>query len=168
MKKYCFDTSGISNPLESMPEDIHESLWTGFKAKVLESGIIAVTQEIFEEMEHIPGTVGQCIKDNKANILLEVGEDWDWDWGTYIDNCNNMEDQHKDAISEFIGGTKKTVGLTDISIIALAKTLKLPVVSMESPVTSQSKKLHIPDVCKLQSVEHLTFSEFCRKEGLKF
>ena len=30
MKKYAFDTSGISNPLESMPEDIHESLWNGF------------------------------------------------------------------------------------------------------------------------------------------
>jgi len=27
MKKYAFDTSGISNPLESMPEDIHESIW---------------------------------------------------------------------------------------------------------------------------------------------
>jgi hypothetical protein len=166
MKRYCFDTSGISNPLEAMPEDIHQSMWGGFKTKCLESAIIAVTQEIYAEMEHIPGTVGQCIRDNKANLIMEVGEDWDW--GTYIDHCNKMEDEHHDFISEFIGGTKKTFGLTDISIIALAKTLNLPVVSMESPVTSESKKLHIPDVCKLQSVEHLTFSEFLRKEQLKF
>ncbi len=41
MKKYAFDTSGISNPLESMPEDIHESMWKNFKEKILPSGIIA-------------------------------------------------------------------------------------------------------------------------------
>jgi hypothetical protein len=166
MKKYCFDTSGISNPLELMPEDIYESIWVNFKTKCLASGIIAVTQEIYDEMVHITGTVGQCIKQNKNNLLLEVGEDWDW--GGYIDHCNKMEEDHKDCISEFIGGTKKTVGLNDISIVALGKTLKLPVVSMEVEVTAESKKLHIPDVCKLQSVEHLTFSQFLRKENFKF
>ena len=117
-------------------------------------------------MEHIPGTVGASIKANKANILMEVGEDWDW--GTYVDHCNTLEDKHHDFISEFIGGSKKTVGLNDISIIALAMTLKIPVVSMEKPVSSGSKKLHIPDVCKIEKVDHLSFSEFCRKENLKF
>lgn len=166
MKKYAFDTSGISNPLESMPEDVHESVWSHFKTEVLPSGIIAVTQEIYDEMEHIPGSVGASIKANKSNILMEVGEDWDW--GTYVDHCNKLEDDHHDFISEFIGGSKKTVGLTDISIIALAKTLKVPVVSMEKPVTSQAKKMHIPDICKIEKVDHLSFSEFCRKENMKF
>jgi len=166
MKKYAFDTSGISNPLESMPEDIHESIWKNFKTNILPSGIIAVTQEIYDEMNSIQGSVGQAIKSNKDHLLMEVGEDWDW--GTYIDHCNRMEDVHHDYISEFIGGSKNTVGLVDISIIALAKTLGTPVVSMEKPVSSQSKKLHIPDVCKLEKVEHLTFSQFCRKENMKF
>jgi hypothetical protein len=166
MKKYAFDTSGISNPLESMPEDIHESLWNGFKTDILPSGIIAVTQEIFTEMESIPGSVGDAIKANKENILLEVGEEWDW--GAYIDHCNRMEDEHHDKISEYCGGSKKTVGLNDVSIVALAKTLNIPVVSMEKPVSDKSDKLHIPDVCKLQKVDHLTFSEFWRKEGKKF
>ena len=166
MKKYAFDTSGISNPLEAMPEDIHESLWNSFKATTLQSGIIAVTQEIFTEMDSIPGSVGQSIKDNKSNILMEVGEDWDW--GTYIDHCNRMEDEHHDYISEYCGGSKKTVCLNDLSTIALAKTLGIPVVSMEKEVTNGSKKLHIPDVCKLQKVDHMTFSEFCRNEKMKF
>jgi hypothetical protein len=166
MKKYAFDTSGISNPLESMPEDIHETLWNSFKTRILPSGIIAVTQEIFAEMESIPGSVGQSIKDNKSNMLMEVGEEWDW--GTYIDHCNKMEDDHHDYISEYCGGSKKTVGLNDLSIIALAKTLAIPVVSMEKEVSKQSQKLHIPDVCKLEKVEHMTFSEFWRKEKIKF
>jgi hypothetical protein len=166
MKKYAFDTSGISNPLETMPEDIHESMWKNFRTKCLETGIIGVTQEIYDEMEHIPGSVGQCIKDQKAGLLMEVGGDWDW--GNYITHANKMEDDHHDFISEYCGGSKKTVCLNDISIIALAKTLKLPVVSMEEPVTSGAKKLHIPDVCKIEKVDHLTFSQFLRKEGLKF
>ncbi|MFZ3352801.1 MAG: DUF4411 family protein [Xanthobacteraceae bacterium] len=166
MKKYAFDTSGISNPLETMPEDIHESMWRGFKAKCLESGIIAVTQEIYDEMVHIPGSVGQCIKDQKDNMLMDVGGDWDW--GAYITHTNKMEDNHHDYISEYCGGSKKTVGLNDISIIALAKALGLPVVSMEEQVTSGAKKRHIPDVCKLEGVEHLTISQLLRKEGLKF
>src|SRR5262245_39062558 len=121
MKKYCFDTSGISNPLESMPEDIHDSLWNGFKTKCLESGIIAVTREIYDEMLHIGGTVGACIKANKSELVMEVGESWDWN--KYIDVVNKMEEDHRKFISEYCGGSKKTVGLTDISIIALAKTL---------------------------------------------
>ena len=166
MKKYAFDTSGISNPLETMPEDIHESMWKDFKTKCLGSGIIAVTQEIYDEMVHIPGSVGQCIKGGKIELVMEVGGDWDW--GTYITNVNNMEDDHHDFISEYAGGSKKTVCLNDISIIALAKTLGIPVVSMEERVTSGAKKLHIPDVCDLHKVDHLTFSEFLRKEKLKF
>src|ERR1035437_2760427 len=108
MKKYCFDTSGISNPLESMPEDIHESMWSEFKTKCLESGIIAVTAEIYEEMECIPGSVGVCIKDHKAEMLQEVGGDG-WDWNSYIDHTNRMQDTYKDFISELIGGSTKTV-----------------------------------------------------------
>ena len=93
-------------------------------------------------MDSIQGSVGQAIKSNKDNILMEVGEEWDW--GTYIDHCNKMEDIHHDYISEFIGGSKKTVGLADISIIALAKTLGTPVVSIEKPVSSQSKNCTYP------------------------
>jgi len=56
-----------------------------------------------------------------------------------------MQKKHKNCISEFIGGTKKTVGLNDISIVALAKTLKLPVLSMEKPVPANAiNKLKIP------------------------
>jgi len=129
----------------------------------LQSGIIAVSQEIYAEMEHIQGSVGQCIKDHKADLLMEVGDNWDW--GTYIDHVNAMEDAHHDFISEYCGGSKKPC-LNDISIIALAKTLD--VVSMEEKATGGSKKLNIPDVCDLEGIEHLRFSEFLRREKLRF
>jgi hypothetical protein len=167
MKKYCFDTSGISNPLESMPEDIHESMWNGFKTNGIQSGIIAVTAEIYEEMEHIAGSVGECIKKHKADMLLEVGGA-EWDWNGYIDHTNRMQATYKNYISEYIGGSTKTVCLNDISIIALAKTLDLPVVSMEAMLAANGAKRRIPNICQSENVPHLRFSEFLRAENLKF
>lgn len=71
MKKYCFDTSGISNPLETMPEDIYDSMWAAIKV-VISTGCIAVTKEIYDEMTHIPGSIGDCIKSNEAQMVLRL------------------------------------------------------------------------------------------------
>ncbi len=45
MKAYCLDTSGVSNPLEFMPEDIHTSIWAAI-AKLVTDGKFAVTTDI--------------------------------------------------------------------------------------------------------------------------
>jgi Domain of unknown function (DUF4411) len=148
MKKYCFDTSGISNPLESMPEDIHESAWTKIKV-CIESGMFAVTTEIYDEMTNITGTVGGCIRANAAALVLEIGEG-EWDWDGYVGHVTRMQDEHRQFISDFNNNRKGTICLTDLSIIALAKTLKLPVVSMETAVrNAASLKRRIPDICHL-------------------
>ena len=67
MKEYCFDMSGISNPLETMPADIHTSFWSLVR-KFLVSGKVAVTKEKYEEMVHIPGPVGDEIRKNEEII----------------------------------------------------------------------------------------------------
>jgi Domain of unknown function (DUF4411) len=167
MKKYCFDTSGISTPLELMPEDIHKSAWASIKA-LIASGIFAVTAEIYDEMTHITGTVGECIIVHKGALILEVGEG-EWDWESYTKHTTRMQDDYKQFISEFNYSLKSTVCITDISIIALAKTLAVPLVQMESAVNNDaSKKRRIPDICKLEEVDCLHFSQFCRKESLTF
>ena len=56
--------------------------------------------------------------------------------------------------------------LNDISIIALARTLELPVVSMETKLPPDAKWKRIPCICGLEAVEHLTFNDFLRKEGI--
>ncbi len=167
MKKYCFDTSGISNPLESMPEDIHESAWAKIKG-CIEGGLFAVTTEIYNEMTHITGTVGNCIRANHDALVFEIGEG-EWDWNGYTQHATRMQDEHRQFIADFNNNRKGTICLNDLSIIALAKTLKLPLVSMESPVRNDgSLKRRIPDICKLEAVVHLPFSDFCRQEGLRF
>jgi hypothetical protein len=75
-----------------------------------------------------------------------------------------MRTTHHDIISEYNGGRKGTVGLNDVSIVALAKTLGLPVISMESPnFQSTDKRVRIPGLCAKEGVEHLTFNEFLTK-----
>lgn len=168
MIKYCFDTSGISNPLESMPEDIHVSLWNTMCGHV-HGATIAVTKEVHDEMCHIPGTVGSAIISCKAAMIFEVG-DPSWNWHGYLGHVVRMQNDYKAHISEFIGGSKKTIGLNDLSIIALAKTLGKPVVSMEDfvPETTGSIKRRIPNICKAEGVPHLTFNAFLRNERLSF
>ena len=67
-------------------------------------------------------------------------------------------------------GSAKTICLNDLTIIALAKTLGLPVVSMERLVSEGpgTKKRRIPNICKAEGVEHLSFNDFLRREKLTF
>ena len=168
MKKYCFDTSGISNPLETMPEDIHKTMWNGF-CEFLQDGHVAASLEIYTEMCRIPGNVGVQIASNKSQIVLEVGTAG-WNWQAYVAHISSMQKRHHDFISEHSGGSAKTICLNDLTIIALAKTLQVPVVSMESFVREDqaTKKRRIPNICKLEDVEHLWFNDFLRREHLKF
>ena len=166
MPKYCVDTSGLSHPYEEIPEDIHPSLWKRVR-ETIASGHVAVTQEIFEEAVNIQGGLGDYLNSSKSIILYEVQKGV-WNWQDYIRIAAKMQTDHKSFIREFCGGSPKTVCLNDISIIALAKTLRLPVLSMEKPVDKNSKKRHIPDICTAEDVPHLSFNEFCRREGFKF
>jgi hypothetical protein len=138
-------------------------------AKVIESGRFAVTTEIYEELEHLPGQIGECIKKNKSNLQLEI-QDRNWDWPTYVAHVQRMRTRYADVISENNGNRKGTVGLTDLSIIALARTLSLPVISSEKKLAhgqDSAKRQKIPDICDLEGVPHMNFNEFLRKEGIK-
>lgn len=150
-----------------MPEDIHKTMWEGFCERI-EAGLIAATTEIYGEMCHIPGDVGASLIANKSAIVLELGEDWDWQ--TYVEHAQRMQVDHKDFISEFTGGSAKTICLNDLTIIALAKTLGLPVISMERLVSEDlgTKKRRIPNICKAEGVGHLSFNDFLRSEKLSF
>ena len=164
MKEYCLDTSGLSNPLENMPEDIHASLWQEV-CELISSGKFAVTTEIFDEMKLLEGVVGKHIESNGPELILEVGQEG-WDWRTYAAHVERMQIDHKDFISEYTGGSKKTIGLTDLSIVALGRTLDLPVVSMEASVQDSPNKLRIPDLCKLEGVPHISFNDLLRQQKI--
>jgi Domain of unknown function (DUF4411) len=168
MKKYCLDTSGLSNPLESMPEDIHSSLWLKIAGLVVD-GKFAVTAEIYEELGHLPGPIGDCIKANEAVLQLEIEEET-WDWQAYLAHYQEMKVRYEAVISEYNGNRKGTIGLNDLTIIALAKTLGLPVVSSEKKTSvdqESSKRQKIPDICDKEGVVHLSFNELLRAEEIK-
>jgi len=168
MKKYCLDTSGLSNPLEFMPEDIHPTPWAKI-AGLVASGTFAVTVEIYDELKLLPGSIGECIRANGGVLAMEVGEE-DWDWTTYQHHYEQMKVRHEAVISEYNGNRKNTIGLTDLTIVALAKTLSLPLVSSEKETRidqDSGKRQKIPDVCKKEQVIHLDFNDLLRKEAIK-
>ena len=109
--------------------------------------------EISVELDSIFGDLGQCLSDCKKICCLEIGQD-EWPWEKYLAEFDALKTNYQQYISEYNGGRKNTVGVNDISIIALAKTLGLPVMSMEKPTTNlaSEKRLRIPDVCVLEKV----------------
>jgi hypothetical protein len=168
MKAYCLDTSGISSPLEFMPEDIHLSIWAGVAA-LIAAGTFAVTVEIYDELTHLPGPIGDCIKANQDNLQLEIEEE-SWDWKTYLGHYEEMNIKYENVISEYNENRKNTVGLKDLTIIALAKTLNLPVISSEkklNTVQDSVKRQKIPDICDKEGVVHMSFNDLLRTEGIK-
>ena len=166
MKRYCLDTSGFANPIQSMPDDIHVSLWVQICDRV-RAGYFATTTEVFEELTHMPGMVGRCLGENEAAIKLEVGAG-SWDYTTYIKHLDTLFPKYQAFISGF-GGPQLSLSMADFSIVILAKTLGLPVVSMEIPCAIQpnTKKRKIPDVCAAEQVPHMTFSDLLRAEGIR-
>ena len=166
MKKYCFDTSGFSTPVERMPDDIFGGLWRKV-VPIIEAGEIAVTTEIYDEMHgSIRSLIGNCIDTNRVNMVLEIGDER-WNYSAYTQTLVQIRERHKAFISEYTGGSPRTVGLVDISIIALAKAIGVPVVTEERPVSANTTaKRKIPDVCNLEGVECLTFNDFLRRSGI--
>ena len=164
--RYCLDTSGISNPLVSMPEDCFGGLWDKVKGLVA-SGAFCCNAEIAEQYEHIEGSVGECLIEHMPNMLFEVGVG-EWDWSGYLQHVNRMTVEYHAYISDYHHNRRNTIDLKDLSIVALAKTLGLPVVSMEGFDGGQTSatKMRIPRLCICEAVQHFTFIELLRKEEL--
>lgn len=165
MAKYCLDMSGLSNPAQHMPQDIHTSLWKQIENLVL-AQVFATTKEVYEELAHMLPPIGDCIRSNEACLVYEVGSDG-WNWKTYIQHTNRMQTAYEWCISERNNNRDDTINLNDLSVIALAKTLALPLVSMEVRRGVEAKKRQgIPDICDAEKVVHMEFSELLRAEGI--
>lgn len=166
MAKYCLDTSGFSNPILDMPDDIHMTLWTKVRAMV-EDGLFCWNEEIAVELNSIPGDLGQTLQDCHEDCCHEIGSNG-WPWQEYLEKVEELRIKYNQYISEYNGNRKNTVGLNDVSIIALAIVLNLPIVSMEKPNgnPSSEKRMRIPEVCTEEGVKHLWFNDLMRAEGI--
>lgn len=164
MPKYCLDMSALSNPAQHMPQDIHATLWRQVEGLIV-GGTFATTSEVFEELTHIPPPIGECIAANEAALVFEVGGDG-WDWKRYLSHTNRMQTDYEEFISERNRNREHTINLHDLSVIALAKTLTLPVISMEVRKAQAEKRRGIPDICDAEKVQHMTFSDLLRAEGI--
>lgn len=166
MKRFCFDNSGFTNPHVRMPETIgiYRGLWQQMTDFLL-AGHIGTTQEIYDEMCHVPDAFGDCIRANRSALVMEVGEG-DWNYAVYIRQYNRLAKQYEAHLSEYTHmSAADTICLNDMTVIALAKTLDLPVVSEESSAGNSPLKRRIPDICLAEGIPHLYFNDFLEQVG---
>ena len=166
MPLYCLDTSGLSNPAEHMPQDIHTSLWAQIEKRIV-TGVFATTPEVYEELTHISPPIGKCIEQNKGKLVYEIRKG-QWDWEFYIEHTNRMQAKYKPFISERNNNRARMISLNDLSVIALGKTLDLPVISMEKRKAMNSTvRKGIPDICDAEEIKHMDFNELLKAENIK-
>lgn len=149
-----------------MPEDVvlFRPIWDCVIATI-ESGKIGVTAEIYKEMCHITGDVGECIRASKDKLVMEV-DDQSWEAPLYIAHFSRMQKTHHEWISDYtMKSPAKTICLQDLTSVALAKTLKLPLISSESSAGDSPKHKRIPDICGLENVVPYSFNDFLKIEG---
>lgn len=149
-----------------MPEDVpyYRPIWECVIAAI-EAGKIGVTPEIYNELCHITGEIGECIRSSKDKLLMEV-DDPSWDGRGYIAQFNRMSKDHKEWIAEYaMKSPAKTICLPDLTAVALAKCLKLPLISSESSAGDSAKHKRIPDICALENVVPYSFNQFLKIEG---
>jgi hypothetical protein len=151
-----------------MPEDVDvfRPVWDCVVG-CIEAGQIGVTAEVYDELCHISGKVGECIRDCKSRLLMEVN-DTSWDGRSYISHFKRMSKVHHEWIADYTGKNRsKTIVLNDLTAVALAKSLGLPLISMESSAGDSPKHKRIPDICGLENVLHLDFNAFLRIQGAR-
>ncbi|MCY4362885.1 MAG: DUF4411 family protein [Gammaproteobacteria bacterium] len=166
MPRYCLDTSGITNPLLDMPPDVHVSLWREIM-RLIEDGVFCWNMDIWNELSpSVSGEIGECLSFSNEIVCFEVGIG-DWPWQKYLEYVELMRTKYKDYISEYNGNRKGTISLNDCSIVCLAKTLGLSVMSMEKPYRQPSqKKIRIPELCSREGIRHYDLTELLRAEGI--
>lgn len=165
--RYCLDTSGLSNPVMELPDDIYITLWRKIET-VIKDHVFCWNKEIDQELEGIPGSVGGWLKECSGSCCYELGKG-QWPWDEYLNVNNDLREKYKGFISENNGGRKNTVGFNDISIVSFSKVMKLPLISMETRNHGEPSptKMRIPDVCSAENIAHYNFTEFLRREGIK-
>ncbi len=164
-KKYCLDTSGLSNPRMVLPDDIFVSVWNHVYL-MIELGAFAVTKGIFSELEMIEGGMGKFISENRKMMLMD--RDGDWNEGEYLSIFEDFKERYRSVLSTPEVRKRRTIDQNDLSIVALGKAMRLPVITMESrPIQISQKRKRVPEICDLESVEWLTFNDFLRRENFK-
>ena len=163
-KRLCVDTSGLTQPFRTYRQSIFPRLWRDV-FEILASGEAAMTQEIFDEItagrgDALTNHVGMC----RRQLVLDVG---DQQMSGYINVNSAMIGRHRSFVAEYCN-RDDTVGINDISIIAQAKHLGLPLLSMETSRANSQKRRGIPDICATDGVRHLEFQDFLELFNLRY
>lgn len=166
MPKYCLDTSGLSKPFIDLPQHVFPTLWQKV-GECIANDCFCWNDDIAEQFERLVEPLQSLLK-NRERTCRFRDNDVSWPYDKYIALVSEWQTAYKQYISEFNDNRKDTIGLTDLSIVALAKTLTLPVVSMERPNSNQpsEKKIRIPELCEREKIKHLTFVEFLEAENI--
>jgi len=155
MQKYCLDTNVLIQAKNGpYGFDIAPSFWELIDQKI-EEKIISTSILVYKELTDGTDELAKWIRDRReSGCFIEPDKDVQYKLGAIADYVNENHPQHEAA--EFLSGA-------DPWVIALAKTTNAIVVTQERLVSSESKKVKIPNICKKFGVLYIDTYQMLRE-----
>ena len=155
MRKYCFDANVLIQAKNGpYGFDIASTFWELIDQK-FEERIISTSSLVYKELAGGDDELAKWIRERKDNgSFIEPDKDVQNTLSAIADYVNENYPQHEAAA--FLSGA-------DPWVIALAKTMSTVVVTQEKLVGSESRKVKIPNICKVFGVAYIDMYQMLRE-----
>ena len=159
LEKYCLDTNCFIEPWNSFYSyKSHKSYWEDFVLPEIMAGRLIVLDEVYRELSQKEDDLFKWLKGHKIK-----------DSGVLIKTDKDLLLQVQDLLEKYPRLVDSRRGRSDADpfLIEYAKGNTIPLVTLEKP-SGNIDKPRIPDVCKAESVEYISFYEYIDRVGISF
>jgi len=155
MRKYCLDANVLIQAKNGpYGFDIASTFWELIDQK-FEEGVISTSSLVYKELVGGNDELAMWIRERKDNgSFIEPDRDVQNTLSAIADYVNENYPQHEAAA--FLSGA-------DPWVIALAKTMSAVVVTQEKLVGGESRKVKIPNICRIFSVPYIDTYQMLRE-----
>ncbi len=159
LEKYCLDTNCFIEPWNSFYSyKSHKSYWEDFVLPEITAGRLIVLDEVYQELSRKGDDLFKWLKGHKIK-----------DSGVVIETDVDLALQVQDLLEKYprLVDSRRGRSAADPFLVEYAKGNAVPLITLEMP-SGNLDKPKIPDVCKAESAECISFYEYIDRVGISF
>ena len=158
-EKYCLDTNCFIEPWNSFYSyKSHKSYWEDFVLPEIMAGRLIVLDEVYQELSRKEDDLFKWLKGHKikdSDVLIKTDKD-------LLLQVQGLLEKYPRLVDSRRGRSD-----ADPFLVEYSKGNTIPLVTLEMPSNNPNKP-KIPDVCKEESVECISFYEYIDRAGISF
>ena len=158
-EKYCLDTNCFIEPWNSFYSyKSHKSYWEDFVLPEIVGGRLIMLDEVYRELSRKEDDLFKWLRGHKvkdSGVLIKADKD-------LLLQVQGLLEKYPKLI-----GSQKGRSDADPFLVEYARKSSVPLVTLEMP-SGNLNKPRIPDVCKAESIECISFYEYIDRAGISF